>query len=466
MSISKNYVMAGMLATAFVVPLSDVTNSHASEIRVTTTRVNFRTGAGTNYSSMGVLDKGTKVTYISASGNWTKVQYNSKTGYICSDYLEKEQSSSTTTSTMYVTPSAGLNMRKGAGTSYSVIKTLSKGTAVTVHSTSNGWSKITANGVEGYVSSQYLSSTNPSSSNGTTSNGNTSTVSTMYVTPDAGLNLRKGAGTSYSVIKTLSKGTAVTVYSTSNGWSKVAVNDLEGYVSSEYLSSTKPSSSNGTTSDGNTSNGTTTTTKTMYVTPDAGLNVRKGAGTSYSVITKLAKGTAVTVHSTSNGWSKITANGVEGYVSSEYLSSTKPSTNSSSSSNNSSSSSSSSVNAVLNFAAQQLGKPYVWGAQGPNSFDCSGFTYYVYKNAVGITLPRVSTQQSQYGTTVSKSNLKAGDLIFFDTSGPNNGAVSHVGIYVGNGQMIHASSSQKKIVQVSIENSYWNNAYVRAKRVL
>ena len=375
MSISKNYIMAGMLASALVVPLSDVTDSHASEIRVTTARVHFRTGAGTNYSSMGVLDEGTKVTYLSASGNWTKVQYNSKTGYICSDYLEKEQSTSTT-STMYVTPDVGLNVRKGPGTSYSKITKLSKGTAVTVHSTSNGWSKITANGVEGYVSSEYLSSKKPSSSNGSTS-----------------------------------------------------------------------------------------TTKTMYVTPDVGLNVRKGPGTSYSKITKLSKGTAVTVHSTSNGWSKITANGVEGYVSSEYLSSTKPSTGSSDSSN-SSGSTSSSVNAVLNLAAKQLGKPYVWGAQGPSSFDCSGLTYYVYKNAAGVTLPRVSSDQSRYGTTVSKSNLKAGDLVFFDTSGSNNGAVSHVGIYVGNGEMIHASSSKEKIVQVSIETSYWNNAYVRAKRVL
>ena len=375
MSISKNYIMAGMLASALVVPLSDVTDSHASEIRVTTARVHFRTGAGTNYSSMGVLDEGTKVTYLSSSGNWTKVQYNSKTGYICSDYLEKEQSTSTT-STMYVTPDVGLNVRKGPGTSYSKITKLSKGTAVTVHSTSNGWSKITANGVEGYVSSEYLSSKKPSSSNGSTS-----------------------------------------------------------------------------------------TTKTMYVTPDVGLNVRKGPGTSYSKITKLSKGTAVTVHSTSNGWSKITANGVEGYVSSEYLSSTKPSTGSSDSSN-SSGSTSSSVNAVLNLAAKQLGKPYVWGAQGPSSFDCSGLTYYVYKNAAGVTLPRVSSDQSRYGTTVSKSNLKAGDLVFFDTSGSNNGAVSHVGIYVGNGEMIHASSSKEKIVQVSIETSYWNNAYVRAKRVL
>ena len=382
MSINKNYVMAGMLATAVAIPLSDTTTSHASETRITTVRVHFRTGAGTNYSSMGILDKGVKVSYISESGNWTKVEYDSKTGYICSDYLEKGESNATPTSTMYTTPEIGLNLRKGPGTSYSVIRTLSKGTAVTVHSSSNGWSKISVNGVEGYVSTSFLSSTNPST-NSSTSNETTSTpTTTMYVTPDAGLNLRKGPGTSYSVIKTLSKGTAVTV------------------------------------------------------------------------------------HSSNNGWSNVSANGVEGYVSTSYLSSTKPSTSGSSSSSSSNSSTSVSVDKVLDFAHQQLGKPYVWGAQGPNSFDCSGLIYYVYKNAANITLPRTSVEQSKFGTTVSKSNLKAGDLVFFDTNGPNNGAVSHVGIYAGEGQLIHASSSNKKIVKVNMETSYWNNTYVVAKRVL
>ena len=376
MSINKKYITAGMLATAFVVPLSDVTDSHASEIRITTARVHFRTGAGTNYSSMGVLDTGVKVTYISESGNWTKVQYNSKTGYICSDYLKKESSTSTTTNTMYVTASAGLNLRKGPSTSYAVIKTLSKGTEVTVVSSSNGWSKVNVGGVSGYVSSDYLSSTKPSTGSSSSNESTSNSTSTMYTTDR--LNLRKGAGTSYSVITTLDKGVAVTVHSSSNGWSKVSVNGMTGYVSSSYLSSTKPSNSSSSTD----------------------------------------------------------------------------------------SSTSSKVDKVLNFASQQLGKPYVWGAQGPNSFDCSGLTYYVYKNAAGITLPRTSVEQSKYGTTVSKSNLKAGDLIFFDTSGPNDGGVSHVGIYVGNGQMIHASSSQKKIVKVSVETSYWNNAFVRAKRVL
>ena len=101
MNIDKKYIVGGMLATAAMVPLLDSTQSHAAEIRTTTTRVHFRSGAGTEHSSMGVLDKGEKVTFIETSGDWTKVKYNSKTGYIYSMYLIKEESDSNTTK-MYV----------------------------------------------------------------------------------------------------------------------------------------------------------------------------------------------------------------------------------------------------------------------------------------------------------------------------------------------------------------------------
>ena len=201
MNINKNHIMAGMLATSIIVPLSGTTESYASEIRITTTRVHFRTGAGTSYTSMGVLEKGTKVNYIGESGNWTKVEYNSKTGYISSTYLTKQESTPSTTSTMYVTASDGLNVRKGPSTSYSIITNLAKGTEVTVHSTINGWSKITVNGIEGYVSHAYLTSTKPSTSNGSTSTPSTTT--TMYVTSSSGLNVRKGPSTSYSKVTPL-----------------------------------------------------------------------------------------------------------------------------------------------------------------------------------------------------------------------------------------------------------------------
>ena len=121
---------------------------------------------------------------------------------------------------------------------------------------------------------------------------------------------------------------------------------------------------------------------------------------------------------------------------------------------------------VINEAKKHIGKPYVWGAQGPNSFDCSGFTYYVFKNKAGIILPRTSSAQSKYGTYVSRNNLRAGDLVFFDTNGANNGQVSHVGLYIGNGQMIHASYSQKKIVIDNFNSSYFKRTFVNGRRVL
>ena len=122
------------------------------------------------------------------------------------------------------------------------------------------------------------------------------------------------------------------------------------------------------------------------------------------------------------------------------------------------------VQAVIDLAHKQLGKPYVWGAEGPNSFDCSGLIYYVYKNAASITLPRTSSAQYSAGVAVSRSNLKAGDLIFSSTDGTGN--ITHVAIYVGDGQMIHAPRTGKNVEKVSINKSYWNKAYVGARRVL
>ena len=345
------------------------------------------------------------------------------------------------------TVTENVNFRTGPSTSYSSITVISKGSSIEVLSTSGNWVNAKYNGKTGYIYKDYVS-------NSTSTSNSETTQTTKYVNTTAGLNVRTGPSTSYAKIVTLSYGQSVNVLSTSNGWSKINYNGSTGYVSSQYLQSTKPSSSS--------SSETSQTVK--YVNTTSGLNMRTGPATSYAKITTIAYGQSVNVLSTSNGWSKINYSGSTGYVSSQYLQSTKPS--SSSSSNSGSTSVSSSASSVIAYAKTLLGKPYVWGAQGPNSFDCSGFTYYVFKNKAGITLPRNSAVQSKYGTYVSRSNIKGGDLLFFDTNGSNNGAVSHVGLYIGNGQMIHASYSQRKIVTVSINNSYYQNAFVNARRVL
>lgn len=258
------------------------------------------------------------------------------------------------------------------------------------------------------------------------------------------VNFRKGPSTDYASLGKLNKGYKVEYISETNSWSKVKYNGQTGYVYSKYVAQTS----------------TTSNTQVKYVNCTS-LNVRSGPGTSYSIIKSISTNTKVEVISTNNGWLKIKEGSTTGYVSAKYLSDSQ--TSSSTSSNTTSTSTSASK--LVSYAKSLLGKPYVWGAQGPSSFDCSGFTYYVFKNCANITLPRTSVDQSTYGITVSKSNLKVGDLVFFDTDGANDGNVSHVGIYIGSNQFIHSSSTKGKVV-ISDFTNYYNNAFVRAKRVL
>ncbi|WP_195988260.1 C40 family peptidase [Clostridium sp. D53t1_180928_C8] len=126
--------------------------------------------------------------------------------------------------------------------------------------------------------------------------------------------------------------------------------------------------------------------------------------------------------------------------------------NSSSKPNRGDSTVSATGNAIVDYAYQFLGCDYVYGATGPNTFDCSGFTQYVFRNAAGVSLPRTTFDQINVGTPVSYNDLQPGDLVF-----PHTG---HVGIYVGNGQMIHAPSTGD-VVKVSSVYKFYT-----ARRVL
>ena len=135
------------------------------------------------------------------------------------------------------------------------------------------------------------------------------------------------------------------------------------------------------------------------------------------------------------------------------------STSSSNKSNNSSSSSSTG-NKLVALAKSKLGCKYVWGATGPNTFDCSGLTSWCHKQ-VGISIPRTSLAQSGSGKAVSKSNLQPGDLVFFKTT---SAKVGHVGMYVGNNQFIHAPNKSKPVKYDSLSSSYYSITYVNARR--
>ncbi|MGY1703496.1 C40 family peptidase [Geodermatophilus sp. SYSU D00697] len=110
---------------------------------------------------------------------------------------------------------------------------------------------------------------------------------------------------------------------------------------------------------------------------------------------------------------------------------------------------------AVDTALAQQGDPYGWGATGPNAFDCSGLTTFAYR-AAGVELPRTSRAQSTFGAPVAKSDLKPGDLVFFYSP------VSHVAMYIGNGQMVHASTAGQPVKVVNLDSM---PSYVGARRV-
>ena len=345
-----------------------------------------------------------------------------------------------------VVNTSALNVRKGPSTKYSVITTLYKGDKVTITDSDNGWYKVKlSNGKTGWVSDDYIKVTSSSSSSNSTSSSKTGTI-----TADS-LNVRSGAGTKYSVIASLSKGSKVTITSTKGDWHKIKMsNGKTGWVSADYIKISSSNSSSSSSSSVNNKIGTVNTSS---------LNVRKGAGTNYSVIATVKSGQKVGILSSKNGWYNVLlSNGKKGWVSSKYIKVSNGDPNSVLQDNTDTNKAAK----IVALAKKQLGKPYEWGAEGPNSFDCSGLTYYVYKQH-GITLPRSSKAQSQKGKTISKSNLQAGDLVFFNTNGSG---VSHVGIYIGNGNMIHSTKPGDVVKTTSINSSYYKNKFVTAKRYL
>ncbi|GEM_PF-2773154 len=240
----------------------------------------------------------------------------------------------------------GLNVRAGAGTSYSKLGALVNGTQVTYYSDSNGWLQINYNGQTGYICKQYTNITQALSSGGSSeqsssggssgaaSSSSSGSAGTVKVTADV-LNVRMGNSTSYGIIGTLTYGKVISYSEEKGGWLKINYGGQEGWIckdwttpaSSEQNASQENSgggtSSGGTSSGGETASGDKATT--MYTTADV-LNVRQGPGTGYGIVGTLNYGSEISVLGTeSNGWKKISFNGGVAYVSGDYVTDKKQS---------------------------------------------------------------------------------------------------------------------------------------------
>ena len=524
----RNRIVSLVLAMVLLVSAIPMSAFAAGDIMygigyITGSKVRLRSEANTDSKIVDTTGKGEVVTVISKSGDWYNVIYDLKEGYIHSDYLDVSTTANAELGYGKINGS-GVNMRSGAGTSYSKVVKGNKGDKAYIVGISDGWYRVIYSNKICYIRSDYLDltevpyennaskhppkffrggkstgtevsaaalngSTGSSSSNNTAATTKPSTESTttsasngvMYgigFVTGSGLRLRDSMSTSGKTLDTASKNEVVVVISKHGDWYKVIYDLKEGYMHGDYLDVS-----------------TTENAELGYgkVTASA-VKVRSGAGTSHSELAKAKRNEKAYIIGINNGWYRVIFEDTVGYIRSDYLDLTEApyenksssktprffrggkstgtdvsagalngssSTSSGSASTGSTSTGSATGNKIVATAKQYLGVPYKWGGTDPSGFDCSGFVYYVLR-CNGINVSRTQVPMYSEGTPVSKSNLQPGDLVFFQNT--YKAGLSHVGIYVGDGQFIHAPSSGRVVSYADLNSDYYVAHYYGAAR--
>ncbi|GAA0062803.1 SH3 domain-containing protein [Clostridium sp. CTA-1] len=446
--------------------------------------LNVRSSANLSSSIIGSLKNGSSVSILGKTGSWYKIKYGSKVAYVSSNYISSsnnsnsnsDNNSSTSTGKGTVklsSTSSSLNLRDNPSLSSKILGGLSHGSSVDILGKTGSWYKIKYGSKIGYVSSQFITTSNSSNSSGssvTNQKFGTVYLSNKYST----LNVRKNAGTNSSVISSLAYGSKVEILSSSGEWYKINFKNTTGYVYSKYIKDTAQkvvafnqsatqdkkygvkednvtiNNKSADVAKSNTENEKKLVTMKsekeqeqerkkssepvqIKVTEEAQRKAteeaqRKAAEEAQRKATEEAQRKAAEEaqrKATEEAQRKATeeAQRKEAEV--------EASESQSKGQSNVSEKAPATHGDVTSYARQYLGTPYVWGGTSPSGFDCSGFVQYVYRNAAGISLPRDTYGQIGAGSRVSQDQLQPGDLVFPDAG--------HVGIYIGGGQMIHAS---------------------------
>lgn len=420
-----------------------------------TTAVNLREQPSATSGKVSQIEAGSKVKVIQSKDGWTNIQTeDGREGWVSGYYVSSEDDKNKENEENKYTEGVTEDVQEDVA-------------QTNVDQKSNADQKYQQN-VKAQADVQQ-----ESSKQAPDQNEESSVSSNGKIHSTASLNLRVGPSTSNQAVGAIYKGEIFKVLAkASNGWYKVQLADGKtGWASGKYINLTsevdKTNISDYTTPQ--EAPEATTNSNVGTVNSSVGLNVRSGAGTKNSVLTTLTYNSKVNILGEENGWLKIKLdNGQIGYVGASFISksastqtdssSNAPKSDASTNTNNAvadSKTTTATGNKVVDFAQTLLGTRYTWGGTTTAGFDCSGFTQYVYKNVLGVNIPRVSRAQATAGTAVSKSNLQAGDLLYFDTTG--SGTTSHVGIYMGNGQFIHASgtSTNPEYVKVSKLSEGW-----------
>lgn len=384
-----------------------------------------------------------------------------------------------------------LNLRKEASTSSSIVELLNMNTELEIIEESGDWYKVNHGNNTGYVKKEYVKVKETTENN---TNPTTEEVSNTVTEETTGKSITKVKSKlrlipsmNANIIENIEANEEITIISKTNKWVFIDYKDVTGWVplnnigqatGEEQIKEDTPSEvpEENKEDDNDTSNAENTETKdtsviyektsTKYVNTTS-VYVREKASTDSKIITTLIKNTDVIVTGEENDWYKVKYDTMAGYIRKDLLSDSKQEATSRSSlpRETTETETTSMGQEIVDYAKQYLGYPYVYGGSGSSSFDCSGFTMYVYKK-FGYSLSHSATAQSKCGEYVAKEDLQAGDLVFFLDYETMDG-IGHCGIYIGDGNFIHASSGTGYCVKIStlLSGSY-NKRYATARRLI
>lgn len=413
--------------------------------KITAETIRIRAEATTDSKIIEIGNAGEKVDIVGLEGDWYKVSFKGKTGYIYKDYLTPDGEVKTSDKTNE--NSSETNQTPEASTT-----------------------------PETSTAPETTPSETPTQTPTETTNDKAMELGNIVNKETSAYLLPNFTSTK---IEKVNKDQEIKLITTMANWAKIEINQKEAWIPKTFLmkevsvETTKPTEQQPeetTETQPETQQPEQTTqpavNKAGYISSNASAHFRSGPSTSSQSLGKLPKNTKITITGEENGWYKVSYNGKEGYISKSLVTEGEPPATTSSRSQeeprSATTTTQASSNNVVQVAESYAGSRYVSGGSSPSGFDCSGFTQYVYGKC-GVTLSRTSYTQATQGTAVNKSELQPGDLLLFHYYGSSS--IGHVGIYVGNGKFIHAANSNRGVVYDSIESGYYADNYAGARRL-
>jgi len=333
----------------------------------------------------------------------------------------------------------GVRIRSGPGLDHSVLTSVNRGEVIVIlERTSSEWNRVSFHGTVGFVSAPLLD--NPRKIVNFTGMGSIT---------GGNVNMRARPDTSSNILGTYRQDTVMSILGINEGWYKVQHGGHTGYIRSDFMNIVSRSAT--ATSAGSNAQGSIS---------GSNVNMRSEPNVSSNILSTHRLGTIMNIVGESNGWYRVQHNGNTGYVRADLMQvpPAPPSTHTAAPAHNPLG------QQIADYARSYTGHRYVWGGTAPGGFDCSGLVTYVLRN-FGIRVTRTASGQFRdNGVHINKSDLQPGDLVFFSSNGGRS--VTHVGIYIGNNQFVHASNSRVGVVVSSLGSSYYTRVWHGAKRVI